>query len=119
MTRSPCLTASNSTSTTITSMSTAADGNGYHGNGVIPKPESSGPLVVGGMALAGSPLDLAELERLANEMFRAGPEGAGLSAETAGVSEAGAEEAISQIPGMNGLSLNGARDGSAAKEVLA
>ena len=40
--------------------------------------ENGLPRVLGGMAIAGSPLDLAELERLAIEMFRADPEGAGL-----------------------------------------
>jgi cysteine desulfurase/selenocysteine lyase len=99
-------------------MSTAASGNGHRANGPVASPGPGGPLVLGGLAIAGSPLDLAELERLANEMFRAGPEGAGLGAETSGVPEAGVEEAISQMPGINGLSPDAARDGSEAQEVL-
>jgi cysteine desulfurase/selenocysteine lyase len=66
-------------------MSTS-EGNGHSRNGVVPRSAGGAPLVLGGLAIAGSPLDLAELERLANEMFRAGPEGADLGAESPGAS---------------------------------
>ncbi|MGP0049427.1 MAG: family 2A encapsulin nanocompartment cargo protein cysteine desulfurase [Solirubrobacteraceae bacterium] len=100
-------------------MSTAADSNGQRANGRVPTPEPGGPLVLGGLAIAGSPLDLAELERLANEIFRAGPEGAGLGADTSAPPQTGVEDAVSQIPGIDGLSPEPALDGSpAAQEVL-
>ncbi|MGO9753628.1 MAG: hypothetical protein ACLP22_19375, partial [Solirubrobacteraceae bacterium] len=62
-------------------MSTS-ESNGHRRNGIVPRTAGGAPMALGGMAIAGSPLDLAELERLANEMFRAGPEGAGLGADT-------------------------------------
>jgi cysteine desulfurase/selenocysteine lyase len=52
------------------------------------------------MAIAGSPLDVAELERLANEMFKAGPEGAGLGPDTPEVPEVSAESAMRELPEM-------------------
>jgi cysteine desulfurase/selenocysteine lyase len=70
--------------------------------------------VLGGLAIAGSPLDLAELERLANEMFHAGPEGAGLGADTPTTDlgagkprpDASVDAAMRELSDMNGLSLS-------------
>src|ERR1022692_420242 len=98
MTRSRCSTASNSTSTTITSMSTASEGNGYRGDGLVPPPGSGAPLWAGGLAIAGTTLDMAELERLANEMFRAGPEGAGLGTDVPATAEASANAVMRELP---------------------
>jgi len=80
-------------------MPTASNGNGHSSNGVIPISESGTPLVLGGMAIAGSPLDVAELERLANEMFRAGPEGAGLAPDTPDLPEMTSESVIDEVSG--------------------
>jgi len=91
-------------------MPTASNGNGHSGNGVIPISESGAPLVLGGLAIAGSPLDVAELERLANEMFRAGPEGAGLGPEMPDVPDVSGESVMLEPPAAPDL-LNGAAVG--------
>ena len=91
-------------------MPTASNGNGHSSNGVIPIPESGTPLVLGGIAIAGSPLDLADLERLANEMFRAGPEGAGLGPEMPDVPDVSGESVMLEPPAAPDL-LNGAAVG--------
>jgi cysteine desulfurase/selenocysteine lyase len=70
------------------------------------------------MAIANSPLDLAELERLANEMFRAGPEGAGLGADTPAVPEASVEGVTGQLPGLDGIAPKPAAAGAPAEEVV-
>jgi cysteine desulfurase / selenocysteine lyase len=64
-------------------MPTASE-NGHSPNGVVPPPGSGAPLFAGGTAVGSSSLDLAELQRLANEMFRDGPAGAGLAADAPG-----------------------------------
>jgi cysteine desulfurase / selenocysteine lyase len=79
-------------------MPTASNGNGHSSNGVIPVSESGTPLVLGGVAIAGSPLDVAELERLANEMFKAGPEGAGLGPDTPDLPDVSGESAMRELP---------------------
>ena len=93
-------------------MSTASNGNGHRGDGVVPLPDAAAPLLANGLEIAGSPLDVAELERLANEMFRAGPEGAGLGADEPPAAEASTGDAIRELPGalpaMNGRSADGA-----------
>ena len=75
-------------------------------------PDGAGPLLAGGLAIAGSPLDVAELERLANEMFRAGPEGAGLGADAPAAAEESADAAMGELFAgpveMNGFSPDGA-----------
>ncbi|MGP8063125.1 MAG: family 2A encapsulin nanocompartment cargo protein cysteine desulfurase [Acidimicrobiales bacterium] len=83
-------------------------------------------MALGGLAIAGSPLDLAELERLANEMFRAGPEGAGLGADTPTTDlgagkprpDASVDAAIRQLSDMNGLSPENAPGGSPEDGVM-
>jgi cysteine desulfurase/selenocysteine lyase len=99
-------------------MSTAANGNGHRADGLVPPPEPGSPLVLGGLAIAGSPLDLAELERLANEIFRAGPEGAGLGAETSAVPEASVNAGNGRPPGLHQITTESGPGGSAAQEVL-
>jgi len=85
-------------------MPTASNGNGHSSNGVIPITESGTPLILGGVAIAGSPLDVAELERLANEMFKAGPEGAGLGPDTLDPPEmSGAADRIDDVAAGNGM----------------
>jgi hypothetical protein len=76
------------------------------------------PLVLGEMAIAGSPLDLAELERLANEMFRAGPEGAGLGAQTPVRPEVNADGVMGQPPEIDGFSPDGPPEAASSAEVL-
>ena len=66
-------------------------------NGVSPLPDGAAPLLADGLAIAGAPLDLAELERLANEMFRAGPEGAGLGADAPVAAEESADAAMREL----------------------
>ena len=78
-------------------MSTASNRNGHSSNGVSPLPDGAAPLLAGGLAIAGSPLDVAELERLANEMFRAGPEGAGLGADAPAAAEESADAAMREL----------------------
>jgi cysteine desulfurase/selenocysteine lyase len=103
-------------------MSTANNGNGHHSNGVVPLSESGSPLVLGGLAVAHSPLDVAELERLANEMFRAGPEGAGLGADVPAARDASAEAASRELPaaldGMNGGASGDASNSPPVEEAL-
>jgi cysteine desulfurase/selenocysteine lyase len=99
-------------------MPTASNGNGHATNGVVPTSAGGMPLVLGGMAIAGSPLDLAELERLANEMFRAGPEGAGLGAQTPVGPEVDADGVMRQMGEIGGLSPDGAPGAPAEAEVL-
>jgi cysteine desulfurase/selenocysteine lyase len=99
-------------------MSTAASGNGHRAKGPVPPPEPGNPLALAGLAIAGSPLDLAELERLANEMFRAGPEGAGLGAETSAVPEASVNAGNGRPPGLDEITTEPGLSGSAAQEVL-
>jgi cysteine desulfurase/selenocysteine lyase len=92
-------------------MSTASNSNGHHGNGLAPSPGPGAPLWAGGLAITGSPLDVAELERLANEMFRAGPEGAGLGADVPAAAQASADTVMRELPAgppeMNGFSRDG------------
>ena len=75
-------------------------------------PDGAAPLLAGGLAIAGSPLDVAALERLANEMFRAGPEGAGLGADVPAAAEESADAAMRELVAppadMNGFSPDGA-----------
>jgi cysteine desulfurase/selenocysteine lyase len=103
-------------------MSTANNGNGHHSNGVVPLSESGSPLVLGGLAVAHSPLDVAELERLANEMFRAGPEGAGLGFDVPAARDASAEAASRELPaaldGMNGRASGDASNSPPVEEAL-
>jgi cysteine desulfurase / selenocysteine lyase len=92
-------------------MSTASNGNGHTGNGVVPLPEDGAPLLTGGMAIAGSPLDVAELEKLANEMFRAGPEGADLATDAPAAAQESADAVMREPPptlaATNGLPPDG------------
>lgn len=99
-------------------MPTASNGNGHAANGAIPMSAGGAPVVLGGVAIAGSPLDVAELERLANEMFRAGPEGAGLGPERPAQPDVSAEGAARRLPDMNGLSPDVAAGPSPGAEVL-
>jgi cysteine desulfurase/selenocysteine lyase len=103
-------------------MPTASNGNGHSGNGVIPISESGAPLVLGGLAIAGSPLDVAELERLANEMFRAGPEGAGLGPDTPDVPEVSGESIMGELPvvpdRLNGTAVGDGSGSSPEPELL-
>jgi cysteine desulfurase/selenocysteine lyase len=69
------------------------------------------------MAIAGSPLDLAALQRLANEMFRAGPEGAGLGAGTSAAPELSVDDGVGRLPGLDGLTTEPA-SGPSEQEVL-
>ena len=102
-------------------MSTASNGNGHNGNGVVPLTDGGVPLWAGGMAVAGSPLDVAELERLANEMFRAGPRGAGLGIDTPLTAHESADaltrEPPAAPPGLNGFSPDGALGTAPENEV--
>jgi hypothetical protein len=93
-------------------MSTASNGNGHRSNGAVPLLDGAAPLLAGGLAIAGTPLDVAELERLANEMFRAGPEGAGLGEDVPAAPEVSADAAMRELPAalaqVNGRSPDGA-----------
>jgi cysteine desulfurase / selenocysteine lyase len=93
-------------------MSTASNGNGHAGNGVVPLTDGGAPLWAGGMAIAGAPLDVAELEKLANEMFRAGPQGAGLGVDVPAAAQDSADAGMHELPApppeMNGFSPDGA-----------
>jgi len=84
-------------------------------------PDGAAPLLAGGLAIAGSPLDVAELERLANEMFRAGPEGAGLGADAPAAAEESADAAMRELlappADMNGFSPDGALGSQPEDEV--
>jgi cysteine desulfurase/selenocysteine lyase len=99
-------------------MSTPSNGNGHASNGTVPVSARGAPLVLGGPEIAGSPLDVAALERLANEMFRAGPEGAGLGADTPVPPEVGAEGMVRQLPEIDGLPPTGAPAAPPAGEML-
>jgi cysteine desulfurase / selenocysteine lyase len=98
-------------------MSTASNGNGAHSNGahsngVVSLTDAGIPLWAGGMAIAGAPLDVAELEKLANEMFRAGPQGAGLGIDAPAAAQDSADAIMRELPApppeLNGLSPDGA-----------
>jgi cysteine desulfurase / selenocysteine lyase len=93
-------------------MPTASNRNGHSSNGVSSLPDGAAPLLAGGLAIAGSPLDVGKLERLANEMFRAGPEGAGLGADAPAAAEESADAAMRELLAapaeMNGFSPDGA-----------